>query len=131
DYDGSGQERLRVIADVRCVRTHECGRPATLSPERWMNDKRGRKEKGDRVGPWLLDERLGEGGNGEVWRASQQGEGQAALKILHARFQQVDHTRFERFRDEILTHSRLSGEPGVLPVIAHHLPECPSEEDPA
>src|SRR4051812_18916787 len=44
-----------------------------------MSDK---KTKGDRVGPWLLEERLGEGGNGEVWRAVGDGERRAALKML-------------------------------------------------
>jgi hypothetical protein len=96
-----------------------------------MSDNRAPKVKGDRVGPFLLDERLGEGGNAEVWRASGQGGLQVALKILHTRFQQADNPRFLRFRDEILTHSSLTGEPGVLPVIAKHLPNTPNERDPA
>src|SRR5215469_2148127 len=87
------------------------------------------RRRGERIGPWRLEERLGEGGNGEVWRATD-GSREVALKILHAKYQSPDNPRYRRFRDEIQMHHELKDRPGILPVVAYHLPERPSRQDP-
>jgi hypothetical protein len=68
---------------------------------------------GDVIGGWTLLERLGRGGNGEVWRVSGPDEQPGAIKLL--RRQGVD--RLARFLAEI--RFLLEGTPrqGVMPVL--------------
>jgi protein kinase-like protein len=81
-----------------------------------------------RLGPWLLGERLGQGGNGRVWRAHHAESGdEAALKEIFAR--KVDREPYQRFIAEIETLRRLGDFPGVLPLLDAHVPERPSPED--
>ena len=57
-----------------------------------------RHSKGEVVGQWELVDQLGQGGNAEVWRASD-GAVDVALKILHQR--RADSEPYQRFRQEI------------------------------
>ena len=57
-----------------------------------------RHSKGEAVGKLELVDQLGEGGNAEVWRASD-GQSDVALKILHRR--RTDSEPYQRFRQEI------------------------------
>ncbi len=68
---------------------------------------------GDRIGPYLLVARLGEGGMGEVWRATRADEGpkrEVALKLPHAAFLGAAfRRRFARERDVLaaLSHPNI------------------------
>ncbi len=71
---------------------------------------------GDRIGSYLLVERLGRGGQGEVWRATQIVGiiRSVALKILHPHLA-VNPIAAQRFRDEANHGGRLVGS-GIVPV---------------
>ena len=73
---------------------------------------------------WEKLERLGSGGNGEVWRAKRNGV-EYALKILK-KTQEQDES-YRRFIDEIAILRQLEHEAGILPVIDAYLPESPSK----
>ena len=52
------------------------------------------------VGPWTLHERLGHGGNANVWRATRPGSGTAvALKVINTT--KVEREPYQRFVREI------------------------------
>lgn len=81
---------------------------------------------GERIGPWTLDELLGQGGNAEVWSARNESDRHVALKLLGTR--RITHERYRRFvaETEFLRHSQYRG---ILPVIDTYLPEQPSRTD--
>lgn len=83
---------------------------------------------GDDVAGWELVERLGGGGNAEVW-LSRRGGSEVALKILKTR--RADSEPYARFRTEIQVLSTHSDDPGVLPILDFGLPSRPSRRDPA
>jgi serine/threonine protein kinase len=73
-----------------------------------------RYRKGDTVGPYSLQERLGRGGNGEVWRATREGGEDVALKLI-TRAGREARIRFDR---EIETQiGALRDMSGLLPVV--------------
>jgi serine/threonine protein kinase len=82
----------------------------------------------ERIGPWKIVERLGSGGNAEVY-LTRDGEMEVALKVLRTR--RADSEPYLRFRNEIGVLRRFDGDPGVLPIIDASLPERPSRSDPA
>lgn len=83
-------------------------------------------KRGDHLGDWELQRRIGEGGNGEVWEAERPGYSPAALKLLH----RVSDEGFERFKREIEIASREDAEElGLLPVWDSHVPEPPLRPD--
>lgn len=85
---------------------------------------------GDRIGPWTLLEPLGRGGNATVWKASRTVDDDViALKVLDVR--RPTSERYIRFRDEIAVLQTLTGEPGILPLLDHHLPDAPTGRQPA
>jgi serine/threonine protein kinase len=67
------------------------------------------------LGTWTIHERLGTGGNGIVYRASQ-GTRQGAIKILKRELWR-DKKRVDRFHDEICGMKRCEGLSGVLPLL--------------
>ena len=89
------------------------------------------RRRGERIGPWMLLDPLGAGGNGEVWRAADSDGRDVALKLLHPKYQTPGDARYKRFRDEMQLHDSLRGRPGILPVVSSHLPERPTRQDPA
>jgi serine/threonine protein kinase len=80
------------------------------------------------VGPWLLGERLGRGGNATVWKATREGwEVPVALKVISATKPQRESYR--RFVQEIEFLRGLPDEDGVLPLLDAHLPDRPTAAD--
>jgi serine/threonine protein kinase len=78
-----------------------------------------RHHGGEIVDDWALKTLLGQGGNGEVWRAEQDGQ-TAALKLLNV--QNPKHAAYKRFRSEAEFH-RGYEHAGVLPLIDASVPE--------
>ena len=82
-----------------------------------------------KIGPWHLREKIGSGGNAEVWRAEAANGNFFALKILKQR--RLESEPYQRFRDEIAILRKLNNPPGLLPLIDSHLPVKPSRQEPA
>jgi serine/threonine-protein kinase len=69
---------------------------------------------GLRVGQWILHEEIGRGGNGVVWEARPI-EGGPAVAIKFLKKQKA--VAFRRFEDEVAVVRKLTGVPGILPVL--------------
>src|SRR5947209_1774084 len=82
-----------------------------------------RLRRGVEIDGFILGQRLGHGGNGEVWRASSGQHGDVALKLLR----RTDGDRWQRFTDEVAVMRSLSGHAGVLPLVAASLPPTPRD----
>jgi len=77
---------------------------------------------------WQLEEELGVGGNGTVWRACREdGSGPFALKVIKS--SNIATEPYRRFVQEIEVLRRLGDFAGVLPLIDAHLPEQASKAD--
>jgi len=85
-----------------------------------------RFRQGDRIRQWTLLDPLGEGGNGEVWKATD-GRSPVALKIV-ARKPHTDSYR--RFVNEVEASRRFGELKGVLPVLESYLPAQYKSGDP-
>jgi serine/threonine protein kinase len=87
-------------------------------------------KRGTRFGPWTLQSNEGVGGNGEVWRATNE-EGEAvALKVL-TRVKESDPEPYLRFKHEteVIRDVAPTGI-AVLPIIGDpHLPDKPHKKD--
>jgi len=80
------------------------------------------------VGPWTLYERLGHGGNANVWRATRPGsETAVALKVINTT--KVEREPYQRFVREIEFLRGHQDVPGLLPLLDAYLPEQPSKAD--
>jgi hypothetical protein len=83
-----------------------------------------------RCGTWLLFDRIGGGGNGDVYRCRGTGEAaagmEAAIKILK-RSRAARRDRISRFRNEVDFLVRRGSHPGVLPLLDRSLPDDPSQ----
>lgn len=80
-----------------------------------------------RIGPWICSERLGRGGNAEVFRARRDGSAEAALKVVNSA--KAHSEPYRRFAREIEFLRSIGDFPGVLAVIDAYLPETPSRDD--
>jgi serine/threonine protein kinase len=70
------------------------------------------------VGEWKLTQRVGGGGNGEVWAAhSNDGTPPIAIKFLR----KIKPVAIQRFKDEVAVIRKLAGVPGILPIIRAEL----------
>lgn len=83
---------------------------------------------GDEVAGWQLAKLLGDGGNGEVWRALRQ-DSTAAVKFL--RQTRTESEAYKRFVNETKVLQQLGVRPGILPLLDLHLPVSPTRKDPA
>lgn len=81
---------------------------------------------GQMFGEWMLRNRLGGGGNGDVWRVSRKGFLDHAMKLLRS----VDDISYKRFTAEIQALTALDGVEGIIPLIDKHLPETTSSSVP-
>lgn len=79
------------------------------------------------VGPWTLHELLGEGGNAEVFRATDDVGREVALKLITTK--NAERERYKRFAQEIAVLRSLDDTTGVLPVVDSYLPGKPTRED--
>lgn len=75
-------------------------------------------EKDIVIGGWKLVERLGVGGNGEVWEVSRNDYENHAMKLLKT----TDTNIYERFKAETHILSTIKHD-GVIPLINLHLPD--------
>ena len=90
-------------------------RSGTAVPKPWRSGFRCGRVPGQRLGPFLIERLIGEGGNGRVYLAERQDlGGRAAVKLLRGRFTGPDITR--RFHAEQVILARLDH-----PNIAHLL----------
>jgi serine/threonine protein kinase len=80
----------------------------------------------DSLSQWVRIELLGQGGNGEVWKASRDGV-ECALKVLKET--NKNEESYRRFIDEIRILRDLKGHPGVIPILDVNLPEHPSKRN--
>jgi len=80
--------------------------------------KAARRGPGGKLGGWRLEEQIGKGGNGTVWRVSKPGSPDCALKLLR----NLGRTALVRFAAEIEGLKRAVGIDGVIPLLEHELP---------
>lgn len=79
-------------------------------------------KEGETLGPWLLGEKLGEGGNAVVFNAtSEEYPEPVALKVLKSR--KPGGEPYRRFAAEVGVLTHLGDFEGVLPLLASDLPE--------
>src|SRR6185437_604360 len=100
-------------ADAELVDLHRrvtvVSQGATLSQSRSTTASGRRRVKvGDVLDGWRLEQMLGSGGWGQVFKASR-GDQVRALKVMHPNLS-ADALFVERFKREILTLARLSGQ---------------------
>jgi hypothetical protein len=84
---------------------------------------------GQRYGEWVVTgrERVGGGGNGEVWRVETADGRAGAVKVLRAGRSRGSQYRLDRFRDEIGFLVAHPSFPGVLPLLDSHISDSPDE----
>src|SRR4051794_37471296 len=81
-----------------------------------------------RVGPWLLREQLGRGGNASVWAATHCEDGTtAAVKLINTK--KVDREPYRRFVREIEFLRAHQEVRGLLPLVGAHLPDELTKDD--
>lgn len=68
---------------------------------------------------WVLEAKLGAGGNGDVWKAARPGQASQAIKILRS----VAPETYERFKVETGTLEKLGRMPGIIPLLEKFVPE--------
>jgi serine/threonine protein kinase len=88
-----------------------------------MQQAKGKAAIGANLGIWTVEERLGAGGNGEVWKATASDGQVAALKVLS----KVHYPAYKRFSDEISVMTQ-NPSTGIVPIIDYHLPADPRDE---
>jgi serine/threonine protein kinase len=81
-----------------------------------------------RIGHWEFVQRLGGGGNADVY-LTRDGEREVALKVLKTK--NAESEAYARFRNEIDVLRRFQDDPGILPILDASLPVRPSRRDPA
>jgi len=84
--------------------------------------KLARLQPGDTVGSWKLEELIGSGGNGVVWRVSRAGQEDRALKLLRNHSQAAR----DRIAAEIEALKLAEDVEGVIPLLQHDLPRGPT-----
>ncbi|WP_287204328.1 MULTISPECIES: protein kinase [Alteromonadales] len=80
--------------------------------------KRTKIQKGAKFGKYRLLTRLGAGGNGDVWKVSNEEHDYFAMKIL----KNIDTISYKRFKAEVHILSKLNID-GVMSLLESHLPE--------
>lgn len=81
---------------------------------KYYNLKPNRKING-----WTLVSRLGNGGNGEVWKCRNARKEEYAIKFL----KMVRGDSYKRFYDEVVFMKQYAGTMGVIPIVDKYIPE--------
>ena len=76
-------------------------------------------------GRWTLVRYIGGGGNGVVWQCRDNNGNEYAIKLLKYAYKEP----YARFYDEVAFMESFGDIPGVLPVIAKHIPEGRTQYD--
>jgi len=71
-----------------------------------------------KYGRWVTIRPIARGGNGQVWLAQDASKAQAAIKFL-AKNKPI---AYARFRDEVTILKKVTGVPGILPILDANLP---------
>src|SRR5258708_7122839 len=71
-----------------------------------------------KFGPWRTVRLIARGGNGQVWLAEDESRKQVAIKFLVKN----RPVAYARFRDEIAVLRKITGVPGILPILHANLP---------
>lgn len=89
----------------------------------WFTRYMPKPARGRHYGNWVLVDRLGSGGNAEVWRGRATDGNDVAIKVL--RQTRPSSEPYQRFRREVETQRRLTADrfPGILPLLASHIPD--------
>jgi serine/threonine protein kinase len=107
--------RDRELADLeRQVTRANAGPTPVSAPEATTKLPRRAPQVGDHLDGWWLEQLLGHGGWGQVFRASR-GIQSAALKVMHPELS-TDASFVERFRREILTLGGLRGQAHLVEI---------------
>jgi len=77
-------------------------------------------------GDWILEEKIGQGGNGQVWRVRHSVLGAAAIKLLSFK----DERAFIRFKAEVEALEKLRNVDGIVPLLDRFIPNKFSDEVP-
>lgn len=81
---------------------------------------------GMQLGNWILRDRIGRGGNGQVWSTQEnQGSTLVAIKVLT----KLKEIAYKRFCDEVKV-MQTCGISGVVPILDFYLPEWPTKDRP-
>ena len=72
-----------------------------------------------KVSNWILMSKIGEGGNGMVWKCKNKAGEQFAIKFL----KKTTIKAYKRFRDEITFLEQYTGIVGIMPVVDKNLPQ--------
>ena len=75
---------------------------------------------------WILEAKLGAGGNGDVWKAARPGQASQAIKMLRS----VAPETYERFKVETSTLEKLGRMPGIIPLLEKFVPDDKSKATP-
>jgi serine/threonine protein kinase len=95
-----------------------------------MSDEQARRDKWpERIGPWIVIDRLGGGGNAWVYKATRDESSYVALKVLKS--QKPLREPYLRFIREADFLRSASIDDGILPLIDASVPDNPTKEDPA
>lgn len=81
-----------------------------------------------RIGPWIIGESLGSGGNAEVYKAVRHDTDEAvALKVIFSK--RADSEPYRRFVREVEFLQGLTIDDGVLPLLEANVPINPTKEN--
>lgn len=83
------------------------------------NNGNTRHKCGDRLGDWTLEEHLGSGGSGDVWKARRPGHEPHAIKVLRTSTSEF----LRRFTEEIKILEKLGNLEGIVPMVEKHIPD--------
>ena len=84
-----------------------------------MGVKKSKTQRLTQIGPWKLIQRLGRGGNGEVWRCENVEGEIRAIKLL----KRINPKRYARFRAEVKVMEANADIQGILTILDKFLPD--------
>jgi len=89
------------------------------------HDNRRSISEGHACGDWILKERLGRGGNGEVWMSTSPQKRDVAVKCLT----KIKPGAYRRFKDEVEVLTQIKDVIGILPILDSYLPDISDKRE--